>query len=536
MADSPKAVSRSSTSFLTGTLLSRMSGFGRDMAMAFVFGSQPAIAAFLMAFRFANAIRRLFGEGNIPAAFVPHFEALRAEGVEKGAYFFCDLFFSLTFFLMGLIGLIDFSLLLLWKSGYFSPETAQVLYLTILMMPGILFICLYGLNSALLHCEKRFFLSGVAPVGFNVVWILAVWACRSSEPSVAVVYLSLAIVIAFLAQWIVTLPRVLNYLKSVLSWRQIFSFRLFSPEVKKIILPLLLASIGVGAVQINSVFDAMFARWASLEGPAFLWYAIRIEQLPLALFGIALANALLPPLARAAKGNNLEHFLDLMRFSLRRGFSLIFPCAMGIIVLGAAGINLLYGRGDFTPHSTYHTVLCLWGYALGLLPMVFILFFAQAFYAFKAYGATTKACLLSVILNLFLNALFVFGFRWGAFSVAVSTTLSAFANCFYLAHQLKYQMDDRPIFDRQVYRSMGKTTLCTLAAALITLGVGHFLLGDPSIAMLSGEEHAAFSRHFLDQLLHFITLGGTYVLVFLSYAWMVNAEDILGLFNFRSER
>src|ERR1700691_2764023 len=102
MVDSSRTVARSSTSFLTGTLLSRLSGLGRDMAMAFAFGSQPAIAAFLVAFRFANAIRRLFGEGNLPGGFVPHFESLRGQSAEKGAHFFRDLCFSLAFFLVGL--------------------------------------------------------------------------------------------------------------------------------------------------------------------------------------------------------------------------------------------------------------------------------------------------------------------------------------------------------------------------------------------------------------------------------------------------
>ena len=87
---------------------------------------------------------------------------------------------------------------------------------------------------------------------------------------------------------------VFRILKGFLSWRQILVLTLFSPELKKMIAPLLLGAVGVGAVQINSALDAVFARSASLEGPAYLWYAIRIEQLPLALFGIALSSALFP--------------------------------------------------------------------------------------------------------------------------------------------------------------------------------------------------------------------------------------------------
>ena len=251
--DSPRAVFRSSFSFLTGTLLSRVSGLGRDMAMAFAFGSDPAIAAFMVAFRFANAIRRLFGEGNLPAGFIPYFEQLRATSPQKGAQFFRDLFFTLALFLALIIGALDTTLFLFWKWGDLSIAAAEIVYLIFLMMPGILFICLFGLSSALLQCEKRFFLTGFAPVAFNCVWITAAWGLKGRVPSDAVVLLSVAIVLAFFVQWLFIAPHTWTFLKRTLSWRQILCPRLFSPELKKMIGPFFLGAIGVGAVQINSL-------------------------------------------------------------------------------------------------------------------------------------------------------------------------------------------------------------------------------------------------------------------------------------------
>jgi putative peptidoglycan lipid II flippase len=201
---------------------------------------------------------------------------------------------------------------------------------------------------------------------------------------------------------------------------------------------------------------------------------------------------------------------------------------MGIFVLGAAGINFLYGRGDFSQHSTYHTVLCLWGYGLGLVPSVFVLFFASAFYAVKDYRVPTVGCVLSVVVNILLNALFVFTFHWGAFSVAVSTSLCAFFNFFYLSYHLKKRWG-QPLFDFSVYRSFFKTGISALTAAVIALCSGHFLLADPSIKMLLGVESAVYSRQFIEQLLHFAALSGTFVMVFFSCAWMLNAEDVLEL-------
>ncbi len=524
--DTPKTILKSSYAFLSGTFLSRLSGLGRDTTMAAVFGSHPAIAAFMVAFRFANLIRRLFGEGPLPAGFIPHFESVRGASEQQGAQFFRDLFFSLACFLTLFIGGVEVVLLSIWHFAHLSEGSAQILFLTILMLPGVLFICLFGLCGGLLQCNRRFFITGFAPVAFNLVWIGAVLLLRYQEPVLATVDLSLAVVLAFLMQWAMIAPQTFAYMRQTLSWKECFRPRLFSSELVRLVKPFLLGVIGVGAVQINSAMDAIFARCSSLEGPAYLWYAIRIQQLPLALFGIALSSALLPPLARAIKEGAFAHYMTLLRFALRRSFSLIFPCSAGLFVLGVTGTNLLYGRGDFDVEATYQTVLCLWGYGLGLLPAVFVLILAPAFYADRDYRTPTKGSLLSVALNLCLSALFVFAFHWGAFSIAVATSLSAWFNYLYLSVQLSRKLGETPM-DKEVVVSYLKTATATIVATIATLLIGLFFVADPTLSLLMGNSEVVFERAFATQALQFVAMGGVFLLTFVSYAWMLNAEDVL---------
>jgi putative peptidoglycan lipid II flippase len=503
------------------------------MAMAFAFGSSPALAAFMVAFRFANVTRRLFGEGNLAAGFVPHFEEARTVSAQHAARFFRDLFASLACVLLVTLGLIDLGLLVFWKGASLSPDNAHIVHLTLLMLPGVLFICLFGLTSALLQCQKHYFLTGFAPIGFNCVWIAAALWLKNRPMGEASVSLAVAIVFAFGAQLFVTLPHTFAFLKKQLTWRECGAARLFSPELKRVVQPLLLGAIGVGAVQINSALDALFARFASLEGPAYLWYAIRIEQLPLALFGIALSSALLPSLSRALGNREPERFAELMRFALRRSYSLILPCSAGLFVLGASGLNFLYGRGGFSEEATYQTLLCLWGYALGLIPSVFTLFFASAFYALKDYRTPTTACILSVVCNISLNALFVFVFHWGAFSIAVATSLAAACNALYLSSQLKRSAGC--FYDAAVRRTFFKVSLAALLASLATLPIGHLAFGDPTLIILLGRENIAFSRHFLHQLLHIMTLGLTFLVTFFASAWLMKCDDALQIFRSPSQ-
>ncbi len=526
--DSTKTVSRSSMAFLSGTFLSRLTGLGRETAMAVVFGSAPAVAAFIVAFRFANLIRRLFGEGPFSSGFIPHYAQLHASSPEKGAQFFRDLFFSLSLFLIVLIGVVEGILGLVIALGNLQPANAQILYLTMLMLPGVLFICLFGLCSGLLQCQRRFFFTGFAPAAFNVVWIVAILFLKDRDPSTAMIPLSTALIAAFFLQWAVLAPATFGSLRQALSWKACFAPRLFSPQLRQMIKPFLLGIIGVAALQVNSTLDAIFARYVSLEGPAYLWYAIRIEQLPLALFGIALSAALLPPLSRALKDGVYEQYLRLLRFAFRRSFNLIFPCTLGLFTLGVAGINLLYGHGDFTQEATYQTVICLWGYGLGLLPAVFVLLLAPAFYASKEFKIPMTASVASVVFNLCLTSLFVFVLQWGPFSIAIATSLAAWFNYLFLAERLAKKIG-QPLLNKEVVYSFLKGASCAVIAAVATALVGHFLLDDPTLRIVGGEHVLTFSRHFYPQLLQFAALAGTFVVIFFSYAWLLNAEDVLEL-------
>ncbi|MES2273421.1 MAG: lipid II flippase MurJ, partial [Chlamydiota bacterium] len=309
--DTSNSILRSARHFFAGTLLSRLSGMLRDIAMAFCFGSAPEIAAFMVSYRLANLFRRLLGEGNLQAGFVPHFETLRADSPEKAASFYRDVSFSLAFLLLGVIGMLEIALWGLWY--WAGPEWREIAELAMWMAPGLFFICLYALKCALLQCQKKYFLPAAAPVIFNFVWIIAVFFVWHLPKDAAVRALSIAITLAFAGQWLVTIFSERQLLSSQMSGSEWLRPNLFSKEWKLLIKPLSLGIIGIGAVQFNSAFDAVFARLADAEGPAFLWFAIRIEQLPLALFGIALSGALLPPLSRAIKKGDFPLYRELLQ-------------------------------------------------------------------------------------------------------------------------------------------------------------------------------------------------------------------------------
>lgn len=511
--------------------MSRMSGMLREMSMAFCFGTEPAIAAFLVAFRFASLLRRILGEGALTIGFIPHFSALQRESSGRAAGFFRDLVYSVSSLIVFLVGLCVAVLWALYRWGGFSPDNQQILLLTAVMMPSLLFICLAALMSSLLQCERVYFLPGVSPVAANIVWIGAIWILRNEAPVGAAFGLSLAVSLAFLTQWLMMVPGTVKWLKSSLTWRDWIKPRLFSPDVRALAGALSLGIIGVCAVQINSGVDAVFSRYVSLEGPAYLTYAIRIQQFPLAVFAIAIASAALPPLSRAIAAADLDRYRELLRFSLSRTFTLVFPCTIGLLVLGGPIINLVFGRGHFTQESVVHTTTCLYGYSLGLVPSAFVILVAAAFYARKDYKIPTYACLWTVLINVALNAWFIFGLGWGSQSVAIATSLAACVNVCLLSQRLAQQIG--VIFSTALLRSFAKTMLCSICAGAVTLSVGTALFQDPTWELLQhGTSALLFPRDIQQQLIHCFAGLIVFGCAFLAMAWGVNHQDLKELVKY----
>lgn len=464
MKDTIQTIRRSSHRFFSGTVLSRASGMLRDMSMAYAFGTQPSIAAFMVAFRFAHLLRRLFGEGALQSAFIPEFEALRHKNEERAFSFFRSLTLILTLFLIVLIGICCGVLsYVIWK-GNIHPDNQEILMLTLIMLPSLLFICLFGLNASLLQCEKSYFIPSVAPVAFNGIWVVCVLYLRDMPAEQAMPWLSFGVVIACLCQWLMTVPKTWKSLKKFISFSSFsFSLRNSAPDLLQLGKPLILGILGVAASQINNAIDSLFARFADAEGPALLWYAIRIQQLPLALFGIAIAGAILPPLSRALKAGRREEYHHFLQDALLRTWIFMLPMTAALLVMGDISVNFLYGRGDFGPQSVIQTTHCLWAYGIGLLPSALVLILAPAYYAQSNYTFPAIASFITMLLNLILNTLFIMGFGWGAVSVAIATSISAWVNFIILWRRLT--SNGLPLFTWPMIKNgaaMSIATLCSL--------------------------------------------------------------------------
>lgn len=464
--------------------------------MAYAFGASANVAAFLVAFRLAHLFRRLLGEGALQIAFTPHFEELRQQNPARSLAFFRDLKGTVTAILFLLIALGMAASYGILKSGILSPDNQEIASLFIILLPSLLFICLFGINSGLLQCDGCYFTSGFAPVAFNLVWCGCCLVLSGMVTGTAMVWLSWGIVLACFAQWAVTLPSVKQILHHDLpSWRP----RLFSKDVLAVIFPFSLAVVGVAATQVNTALDTLFSRYASLEGPAYLWFAIRIEQAPLSLFGLALSTALFPPLSRAIKQQNKEKAIELFSFAINSMSRLLIPIMVALLALGPHIINLVFGMGGFSREAIVETTYCLWGYAMGLQASAAVILIAPIFYALGNYRLPTLASLSAVVGNVILNAVLVLGIGFGASSIAIATSVSSFINLWMLSQALKKELST----EISVSQQRNTKLLCSFAALLgaaAAWATEFFISGQIAAWSLILGEIPDLPTHFFDKL------------------------------------
>lgn len=522
LSDHKKEVTQSARQFFSGTLLSRLLGLSRDIAMAYAFGSHTAIAALMVAFRWSNLLRRVFGEGALHAAFVPIYEKQTLQSKKAGASFFVNISYTLVGVLLFFTLFMEGFLYILLKRGVLSEANEQIASLSFILFPSILFICHSAFCSSLLQCEKHFFLPAASPLSFNFLWIIGIAFSFYLPIHQAVEQLAFFIFLGFFAQWLILFPKAILLLKANVKekiWKT--SFREIKKSFEVMQKPFLLGIIGVSTSQINNALDAFFARVADPQAPAYLWYALRVEQVPLAIFGVALAGALLPSLSRAF-ARNRDEFRELLDFSLVRSWGLLMPCMSALIFIGPATLNLLFARGHFDEKSLHETILCLWGYGAGLGFQGLALILASAFYAQGRYKETTLATFYSMLMNVLLNGVFAFYFELGAWAIALATTISALFQVVFLLLKLKLGAHLFQ-FKRTLFIV---TAISILAGALMHMTFQFAFSG--SIFRMS----QFFPKEFLLQLSFFLGKTALFLLYLFGLAKIFKVGEILELLNY----
>jgi putative peptidoglycan lipid II flippase len=412
-------------------MLSRVLGLARELIFAGLFGAGRGMDAFLTAFRVPNLLRDLFAEGALSTAFITVFSQRIAKDGEASAWKLASKMATLTTIFMSFVSLLGVvfaaQLIGFLAPGFPAEKAALTIHLTQIMYPFILMVSLAALVMGMLNAVNRFTAAALASSFFNIGSIAGGvvfgWWLDPHFGERALVGLAIGTLIGGLLQLGVQLPSLYKA-----GFRFVLDFNWRDPGVRQVLLLMLPAVIAASAVQINVMVNTIFASQLG-DGPiSWLSYAFRLMQLPLGVFGVAVATVTLPVVSRASALGDMGRFRSTLAKAMRLAVFLTLPSAVGLIVLAQPIIALIYQRGKFHDADTLHTAEALQYYAIGLVGYSCIKVLSPAFYAINRKWTPMMVSFLSIGMNLLLNWLFIFRLGMGHRGLALSTALSATVN------------------------------------------------------------------------------------------------------------
>jgi putative peptidoglycan lipid II flippase len=447
------------------TLASRILGFLRDLVVAQAFGAGPATDAFFVAFRLPNLLRRLVGEGALSSAFIPVFtEYLTTRSRAEFLGMLRAVAGGLIAVLAGLTlaGVLGAPVLVrIMAPGFFADATtgALTVQLTRIMFPYLFFVGLAALGMGVLNAHRHFVMPALAPVMLNLAMIAAVFglAPRLREPVFA---LTVGVLVGGAGQVLIQLP--------ALARRGVLLVPVFDrrhPAVGRIIRLMTPVAVGQSATQLNILVDTMIASFLVGGSVSYLYYADRLVEFPLGVFGIAIATAVLPTLSEQAAAGNTGGLRATTSFALRLAAFITLPAAIGLFVLREPLVRVLYQRGEFGPLEATQTAWALGFYAVGLVGMASAKIGAQAFYALGDTRTPVKVAIAAMVLNSVLAVSLAFPLRHGG--LALATAVSATVNAAVLAWLLRRRLGGAPVAGARRGWVRIAVASATMAAALV---------------------------------------------------------------------
>jgi len=417
------------------TLLSRLLGFIRDMAIAWLFGAGMAADAFFAAFRLPSTFRELLGEGALSAAFIPTFTRTATREGQPAAW-------QLASRVMGTLAVALATVTVLGM--FFAPEIAAVLTpgwarepeklaltarLLRIMFPYLFLVGLSALFMAILNSLGHFLTPALAPTMLNVTMIavgLGI-APRTEQPAL---WLGGAVVAGGLGQLLIQIPPALAR-----GWQGAVRFAPRDPGVREIARLMLPGVGGLAVTQVNVFVGMVLASFLAEGSLAALQYAFRLVQFPIGVVGVAIGTAALPVMAAAVARDAPEEMRRSLTESLRLGLFLALPAMAGLIVFRVSIIHVLLERGAFDRSATLLAASVLAGYAVGLGFYVTNRILTPAFYAMRDTATPVLTSSLSVALNI--AACLVLMGPLGAMGLALATAVASCGNSIALCLALR---------------------------------------------------------------------------------------------------
>jgi putative peptidoglycan lipid II flippase len=463
------------------TLLSRITGFARDALLAWTLGAGVLSDAFFVAFVFPNNFRAIFGEGTLNPAFLPRYASLRARGEDEAAAKFADAIFAwqmaVQIVLLVLATIFMPSIIRVLAPGFLNnPEQfALTVSLARITFPYLMLTLVAVQLSAMLNSIEKF-------------WAAAAWSNLQNLAMIATLiawhWFPNA---AYAAAWGVLLGGVAQLIFILWAgareglWLRI-SLPRWSPQVAEFFRAFAAVTVGAGSVVLSPFIDTILASYLPAGSRTALYYADRLNQLPLGVLGIAIGTVLLPEMsARLAKGDAAGAHAAQNR-AAAMSLLLTLPFMAAFLVIPGTLMRAVFAHGAFDGNAATMAAAALAAYGIGLPAMALVRILASTFYARHDTATPVRATLIAMLCNIALKVFFVWGLSLGVAGLALGTALGAWINIALLT----WLGRSRALLsiERQFVRALPASLLAAMAVGGGAWAGAHLLRGHGDIAAL----------------------------------------------------
>jgi putative peptidoglycan lipid II flippase len=496
------------------TMTSRVLGLVRDQVMAYLFGAGNAVDAYNVAFRIPNLVRDLFAEGAMSAAFVPTFTRYLTREGRPAAWRLGNHVVNALLIVTALVvcaGLLFTEPLVTMFAEDYSQVPGKLeltVLLTRVMLPFLTLVAVAAAFMGMLNSLNRFFVPALSPAMFNVASILCAILLVPLMPRVGlppITAMAIGVLIGgagqILAQWPVLHKEGYRY-RPVVDVRE--------PGLRQVLILMGPGTLGLAATQINVFVNTVLATGEGTGAVSWLNYAFRLMYLPLGIFGVSIATAAVPAIARHAARDDIPG----MRHEVANGIAMMtvlnVPATLGLIVLARPIIAMLFERGAFAPRDTDATAAALVCYAIGLIGYSVVKVVSPTFYALHESRKPVMVSAASVLVNAALNIMFVR--RFGYLGLAVGTSLTALLNASVLLDMLRRRLGG--IEGTRLLGVFGRTL-----AASVVMAAAAFALDGWLVHLLPG-------RSLLMEVVRVATTIAGSLVVLLAASWLVGLHEI----------
>lgn len=465
-----KRIARAAGSMSLATMLSRVLGLVRDMTLAAFFGAAGASDTFFVAFRIPNLLRELFAEGSMSSAFVPVLTQVETRDGKAEANRLVRAALTFMLLLVGTVCVAGFvfaeQIVTAIAPGFRAdPEKlAQTVLLARIMFPFLLFVSLAALLMGALNMRRVFFVPALAPAVLNVVWIASV-PLLAGRVSPAVAAVAMGVAVGGFAQMAFQIP---SFLRAGFSLAPSFAFG--HPGLRRMGVLILPATLGMAVAQVNIFVSNILASFLPQGSITCLYYAMRLIQLPVGVFGVAMGMAVLPALSEHAARGETDRLREDFSYALRLLLFITVPAMAGLIALRGPIVNLLFLRGRFDEAAAAATAQALLFYAMGVWAMVGVRIVTATFYALQETRMPVRVGIGAMAVNLALSVALMGPLAHAGLALAnACASMANFAALFLLLRRRLGRLDAGRIL-RSLLRTSAASALMGVAGWALLRG------------------------------------------------------------------